>query len=141
LPCCPAPGASRFTDGAGGVACPVLRFAGGPRVLADGEGKSGGHGQSADVGRIACGRAEFAGGGGGRRRCRRTGGGRGALGGEGGPSALSREPSSIVLACADDGVRVEGLTWSAWTATGAAGHGTLLENQCVPNCAHGKFPE
>jgi hypothetical protein len=44
-----------------------------------------------------------------------------------------------VLACADDGVRVEGLTWSAWTATAAAGHGTLLENQCVPNCAEGKF--
>jgi hypothetical protein len=44
-----------------------------------------------------------------------------------------------VLACADDGIRVEGLTWSAWTASGAAGQGTLLENQCVPNCAAGKF--
>jgi hypothetical protein len=55
------------------------------------------------------------------------------------PFALSREPSSIALACADDDIRVEGLTWSAWTASGAAGHGTLLENRCVPNCAEGNF--
>ncbi len=55
------------------------------------------------------------------------------------PFPLSSKPSSIVLACADDGVRVEGLTWADWTATGARGQGTLLENQCVPNCADGKF--
>jgi hypothetical protein len=55
------------------------------------------------------------------------------------PFPLSTRPASIVLACADDGVRVEGLTWAAWTATAARGHGTLLENQCVPNCAEGKF--
>jgi hypothetical protein len=55
------------------------------------------------------------------------------------PFTLSREPSSIVLACADDGIRVEDLAWSAWTASGAAGHGTLLENRCVPNCAEGNY--
>lgn len=55
------------------------------------------------------------------------------------PFPLSTRPSSIVLACADDGVRVEGLTWAGWTATAARGQGTLLENQCVPNCADGKF--
>jgi hypothetical protein len=55
------------------------------------------------------------------------------------PFPLSSKPSSIVLACADDGVRVEDLTWAYWTATGARGQGTLLENQCVPNCADGKF--
>jgi hypothetical protein len=55
------------------------------------------------------------------------------------PFTLSREPSTIALACADDDIRVEGLTWSNWTASGAAGHGTLLENQCVPNCAEGNF--
>jgi hypothetical protein len=55
------------------------------------------------------------------------------------PFPLSTRPSSIVLACADDGVRVEDLTWAAWTATGARGHGALLENQCVPSCADGKF--
>ena len=55
------------------------------------------------------------------------------------PFALSREPSSIDLACADDDIRVEGLTWSGWTKSGAAGHGTLLENQCVPDCAEGNF--
>jgi hypothetical protein len=55
------------------------------------------------------------------------------------PFTLSREPSSIVLACADEGIRVEDLAWSAWTASGATGHGTLLENQCVPNCAEGKY--
>lgn len=55
------------------------------------------------------------------------------------PFTLSREPSSIALACADDDLRLEGLTWADWTASGAAGHGTLLENQCVPNCAEGNF--
>lgn len=55
------------------------------------------------------------------------------------PFALSTKPSSIVLACADDGVGVEGLTWAAWTPTAARGHGTLWENQCVPNCAEGKL--
>lgn len=44
-----------------------------------------------------------------------------------------------MLTCADDDLRVEGPTWSSWTASGAAGHGTVLENQCVPNCATGKF--
>ena len=55
------------------------------------------------------------------------------------PFPLSTKPSSIVLACADDGVRVEGLTWADWTLAAARGHGTLWENQCVPNCAEGKF--
>jgi|SRR5689334_12028778 len=55
------------------------------------------------------------------------------------PHALSREPSSIVLTCADAGLRIEGLTWTEWTASAAAGHGTLWENQCVPNCADGQF--
>ncbi len=55
------------------------------------------------------------------------------------PFPLSTEPSSIVLACADDGVRIEGLSWAGWTATTARGHGTLWENQCVPDCAEGKF--
>jgi hypothetical protein len=44
-----------------------------------------------------------------------------------------------VLACADAGIRIEGLTWANWTASTASGHGTLLENECVPNCASGKF--
>jgi hypothetical protein len=55
------------------------------------------------------------------------------------PHPLSTEPSSIVLACADAGIRIEGLTWAAWTASAATGHGTLWENQCVPSCAAGKF--
>jgi len=55
------------------------------------------------------------------------------------PHTLSREPSSIVLTCADAGLRIEGLTWADWTASATAGHGTLWENQCVPSCAEGKF--
>jgi hypothetical protein len=55
------------------------------------------------------------------------------------PHTLSREPSSIVLTCADAGIRIEGLTWVTWTDSAAAGHGTLWENQCVPSCAEGKF--
>ena len=55
------------------------------------------------------------------------------------PHTLSREPSSIVLTCADEGLRIEGLAWADWTASAAEGHGTLWENQCVPNCAEGNF--
>lgn len=50
------------------------------------------------------------------------------------PLRLSVRPSSIALACADDGIGVEKLTWTTWTATTATGQGTLWEHVCVPSC-------
>ena len=47
----------------------------------------------------------------------------------------------FVLACADAGVGVRGLTWTDWTASSATGHGVLWENECVPtaSCGAAKF--
>jgi hypothetical protein len=52
-------------------------------------------------------------------------------------TTLSLEPAEIVLACADYGVLVDGLHWTRWTAASATAVGTLLYNDCIPNCADG----
>jgi hypothetical protein len=49
----------------------------------------------------------------------------------------SIEPAEIVLACADYGVLLEGLHWTSWTAAHATAVGTLVYNDCTPNCAEG----
>lgn len=49
------------------------------------------------------------------------------------------EPASIMIACADGGLRLEDLTWTSWTSTSAEGHGVLLANDCTPDCAQGTF--
>jgi hypothetical protein len=49
------------------------------------------------------------------------------------------EPASITLACADNGLGIGELAWSAWTATGATGTGRVWANDCTPNCAEGKL--
>lgn len=54
------------------------------------------------------------------------------------PLTLSTRPTEIVLACADDGIGVEHVTWSSWASGAAAGQGLLWENLCQPNCATGK---
>jgi hypothetical protein len=51
------------------------------------------------------------------------------------------EPSSIVVACADAGIGAKGLTWTAWTRTGAHANGTVYENDCTPDCADGVFKD
>jgi hypothetical protein len=48
-------------------------------------------------------------------------------------------PTSIVLACADNGLGVEALTWTQWTATSASGTGKVWEKICTPSCAQGKI--
>jgi hypothetical protein len=57
------------------------------------------------------------------------------------PSAQQSKvkPSSIVLACADNGIGVQDLAWSNWTTTTATGTGKVWENTCTPNCAQGTF--
>jgi hypothetical protein len=49
----------------------------------------------------------------------------------------SIEPAEIVLACADYGALVEGLHWTSWTTASATAAGTLVYNDCTPNCAEG----
>ena len=47
------------------------------------------------------------------------------------------QPSQIVLACADYGALLEGLHWTSWTAAKATAAGTLVYNDCTPDCAEG----
>ncbi len=55
------------------------------------------------------------------------------------PDALSREPLSITVACADAGIGVQDMIWMSWTTTTATGSGLLWEKLCVPDCATGKI--
>lgn len=54
------------------------------------------------------------------------------------PYRLSTRPSQITLACADNGIGVEKMTWTSWAGSAAAGQGSLWENLCQPSCATGK---
>jgi hypothetical protein len=47
-------------------------------------------------------------------------------------------PSSFILSCADANWSLTGLHWQTWGSTGYA-TGTTVMNDCVPNCALGKF--
>jgi hypothetical protein len=49
------------------------------------------------------------------------------------------EPSTIVLACADENSLVSSITWTSWTGDLASGSGTLEQNDCIPDCAAGHF--
>jgi hypothetical protein len=51
----------------------------------------------------------------------------------------SIEPTEIVLACADYGGLVEGLRWTSWTDVSAMAVGTVVYNDCTPNCAEGHY--
>jgi hypothetical protein len=48
------------------------------------------------------------------------------------------KPSSLTIACADDGIFISGLKWSSFGGSKATGTGTLKINNCDPNCAAGK---
>jgi hypothetical protein len=43
----------------------------------------------------------------------------------------------MVLTCADGGEVLQGLEWATWTATSATAVGTLVYNDCAPDCADG----
>jgi hypothetical protein len=51
----------------------------------------------------------------------------------------SVRPNSFLLACADGNARVEDAHWTDWTNQQARGTGTLVENDCRPSCALGRF--
>jgi hypothetical protein len=55
------------------------------------------------------------------------------------PHQLSIQPAGITLACADNGLGVENMTWTSWTTSAATGMGTLWEKLCKPNCAVGQI--
>jgi hypothetical protein len=47
------------------------------------------------------------------------------------------KPDSFVLACADGNSSLTGLSWTSWTPKLASATGTLVQNDCVPDCAAG----
>jgi hypothetical protein len=55
------------------------------------------------------------------------------------PHQMSTQPSSITLACADNGWGVQDLTWTSWTTSAAAGYGMFWDKLCQPSCAAGKI--
>jgi hypothetical protein len=48
-------------------------------------------------------------------------------------------PKDYVLTCADANSVLTGLSYSSWTPAYAAASGTQMVNDCIPNCAEGKF--
>jgi len=49
------------------------------------------------------------------------------------------KPSGYVLACADDGMGLQGVHWTSWTSHLASAYATFYENTCTPDCAAGKI--
>ncbi|NMO01869.1 hypothetical protein HH308_11670 [Gordonia sp. TBRC 11910] len=48
-------------------------------------------------------------------------------------------PSEIVMTCADANDEILNIRWQSWGAGSANGTGTEHANQCVPDCADGKW--
>src|SRR5579872_1294002 len=49
------------------------------------------------------------------------------------------KPSEVVFACGDGNVYAHSLVWTDWGDYYAYAQGTLVENDCTPNCAAGHF--
>jgi hypothetical protein len=62
-----------------------------------------------------------------------------AIGVYGDCTSRTVEPAEIILACADKGAMLTGLNWTTWTATSASAVGTLVYNDCAPDCAAGHY--
>ncbi|MCF1765229.1 hypothetical protein [Corynebacterium argentoratense] len=52
-----------------------------------------------------------------------------------------RKPKTLSLACADNNDELVNIKWNSWTDTQATGTATRRTNECIPNCADGKFVE
>jgi len=48
-------------------------------------------------------------------------------------------PRQYILACADGGAYLDGLSWAAWGSSSAFAEGDYVLNDCVPYCADGHF--
>lgn len=53
--------------------------------------------------------------------------------------ALQAKPSSVVFACGDGNLYIQKISWTVWGPRYAFGEGTLVENDCTPDCASGHF--
>lgn len=53
--------------------------------------------------------------------------------------ALHTKPSSVVFACGDGNLYIQKISWTVWGPRYAFGEGTLVENDCTPDCASGHF--
>jgi len=49
------------------------------------------------------------------------------------------KPHGFVFACADHGLYIKHVRWSAWGSRSARGRGTGYANDCNPDCADGHF--
>lgn len=49
------------------------------------------------------------------------------------------QPSNLIITCADANMGVESITWKSWNNVEAIGEGIFYENNCLPDCASGKF--
>jgi hypothetical protein len=43
------------------------------------------------------------------------------------------------MSCMDGNTFLTSLHWSAWTESGASGVGDVVANNCIPDCASGKW--
>ncbi|MGH2833912.1 MAG: hypothetical protein ACRDK2_14145 [Solirubrobacteraceae bacterium] len=50
-----------------------------------------------------------------------------------------RQPSTVILTCADAGLSIQKITWSSFGGGTASGTGSAHINSCTPDCAAGKF--
>jgi len=55
------------------------------------------------------------------------------------PAKPTTRPVSILVACGDGNLFIAKITWSTWTVNSARGTGVAHENNCVPDCARGRF--
>jgi hypothetical protein len=55
-----------------------------------------------------------------------------------GVPALVR-PKNYILTCGDGYVQLQKLAWTSWTPGLASATGTLVKNDCTPNCVGGHF--
>jgi hypothetical protein len=49
------------------------------------------------------------------------------------------QPTSYVLACADANTYFNSVHWTSWTSRSAEATATLVQNNCTPTCAAGRF--
>ncbi|TSA47291.1 MAG: hypothetical protein D4R50_03340 [Actinomycetales bacterium] len=52
---------------------------------------------------------------------------------------LDYKPTVILKFCADAGVGIDKIEWTAWSAEGAIGEGIYQINDCEPTCVAGKL--
>lgn len=52
---------------------------------------------------------------------------------------LESKPKTFTLSCGDGNVGLVGVTWKTFGGSTARGSGTLVVNECEPNCAAGKL--